>query len=152
VGQVRVEEHVAATPETLYGLVSDVTRMGDWSPETTSCRWVRGATGPAVGAKFRGANRDGWRHWSTTCTVVTADPGKRFAFEVDFAGLPIARWIYDFTAEGDGCLVVETWDDRRAGWVAGPSKVLMGVPDREAHNREGMEATLERLRQVAEAR
>jgi polyketide cyclase/dehydrase/lipid transport protein len=97
-----VEEKIEASPLAVYELVSDVTNMGRWSPETTACRWLRGATGPAVGARFKGANRDRWRRWSTTCTVVSADPGRMFAFDVKFWGIPVARWAYEFAPEATG--------------------------------------------------
>ena len=72
--------HVSAPPEKLYDLVSDVTRMGEWSPETAKCESIGGATGPAVGARFKGTNkRRVW--WSTDATVVAAERGRRFAFE-----------------------------------------------------------------------
>src|SRR5438270_13263418 len=107
--EVSVEEHVQAAPDKLYELVSDVTRMGEWSPETTSCKWLGGATDPAVGARFRGSNRSGWRRWSTTCTVVEADPGRAFAFEVKVGPFPVAKWTYEFAAEGQGSRVTERW-------------------------------------------
>ena len=37
---VEVRRRIAAAPGMVYDLVSDVTRMGEWSPETASCRWV----------------------------------------------------------------------------------------------------------------
>ena len=148
---VEVEERIAAPPGELYGLVSDVTNMGRWSPENEACRWLGGATGPVVGARFRGKNRSGWRRWSTTSTVVTADEGRRFAFEVVFSGMPIARWTYDFEPDGDGTRVVERWDDLRWRPMKSVSKVVMGVPDRPGHNRAGMEATLAALKEAAEA-
>jgi uncharacterized protein YndB with AHSA1/START domain len=151
VSEVTVEEQIAASPETLYGLVSDVTRMGEWSPETTGCRWLGKADGPAVGARFRGANKDGWRRWSTTCTVVEAEPGRRFAFDVSLGPAPVSRWTYTFTPAGDGCIVTESWRDRRHTWMVRLSPFVMGVPDREDHNRQGMIATLERLKKIAES-
>ena len=70
---VEVTEAVRAEPSVVYDLVSDVTRMGSWSPETTSCRWLASATGPTVGARFRGTNRHGpLLRWTTTCTVSPA--------------------------------------------------------------------------------
>jgi uncharacterized protein YndB with AHSA1/START domain len=149
-GPVTVERVIAAPPQVLYRLVSDVTAMSRWSPETTGCRWLGGATGPAVAARFRGANRQGWRRWSTTCTVVTADEGARFAFDVDLGTLPISRWCYDFAEDGDSCRVTETWTDRRPGWMVRLSPVVMGVSDREGHNRAGMETTLANLARAAE--
>ena len=148
--EVQVEAFVAAAPSTLYDMVSDVTRMGSWSPETASCRWVGRDTGPAVGAHFVGANRYGWRRWRTRCTVVAADPGRRFAFDVTAVGFPISHWEYRFEPNGEGCRVVESWEDRRPWWMDRLSTVVMGISDRPEHNRRGMTTTLERLRQAAE--
>jgi hypothetical protein len=148
---VEVSEHVAADPATVWGLVSDVTRMGQWSPETTSCRWLRGATGPAVGARFVGTNRHGVRRWSTRCTVTAAEPGRRFAFDVDFAGVAISKWAYELCEDPDGCVVTESWTDLRPLWMRVSSVPVMGVADRAAHNRRGMRATLAALREAAES-
>ena len=76
-----------ASPERVWDLVSDVTRIGRYSPETFEAEWIDGATGPAVGASFRGhvkRNEKGPVYW-TTCTVTDCDPGKTFAFGVGTA-------------------------------------------------------------------
>lgn len=52
-----VTVEIAAAPDKVYAMVSDITRMGEWSPECVSCRWAKGATGPAVGARFKATNR-----------------------------------------------------------------------------------------------
>ncbi|MGH8894561.1 MAG: SRPBCC family protein [Actinomycetes bacterium] len=147
---VEVSEPVRARPSVVWELVSDVTRMGEWSPETTSCRWLGGAAGPAVGARFRGTNQHGLLRWSTTCTVTAADHGQRFAFDVDFFGVPISQWGYDIAGTSDGCDVTESWSDRRPAWMRVASVPVMGVADRAAHNRKGMQATLTALRVAAE--
>ena len=49
----RATVHIDAPPEKVYAMVSDVTRMGEWSPETHTCRWIDGATGPAVAATWK---------------------------------------------------------------------------------------------------
>ena len=41
---VEVSTVIDADPEALYDLVSDVTRMGEWSPETRSAEWLDSAT------------------------------------------------------------------------------------------------------------
>lgn len=102
VADVELTEQIRAASSVVYDLVSDVTRMGRWSPETTSCRWVGDATGPAVSARFRGTNKRGPMRWTTTCTVTAAEPGRRFAFDVDFVGVPISRWSYDLEPTADG--------------------------------------------------
>jgi hypothetical protein len=130
-------------------MVSDLPRMGEWSPENTGGKWARGA-GPMVGATFRGTNRAGWRWWRTVVTVTAADPGRRFAFDVHFAAVPISTWEYTFAEADGGCLVTESWTERRPGWMRAVSAPLMAVPDRAAHNRANMEKTLQELKKAAE--
>lgn len=142
---VIVELPVQTSPETAYELVSDVTRMGEWSPETRSCRWLDGGTGPSVGARFRGRNRKGWRRWSTTCTVLLAEPGSRFSFEVKLGPLPMARWDYEFIAQGEDCTVRESWTEQRPTWLHRIDPTVMGIPDRSVHNRGNMQTTLANL-------
>ncbi|HZP28186.1 MAG TPA: SRPBCC family protein [Acidimicrobiia bacterium] len=64
---------VAAVPEAVWAVVSDVTRVGEWSGECRGCEWVGDARGPAVGARFRGRNRRGGFRWTRLNEVVTAD-------------------------------------------------------------------------------
>jgi hypothetical protein len=147
---VEVAERMAADPIEVWRLVSDVTRMGSWSPETTACHWIDGATGPVVGARFRGTNRRGPLLWQTTCTVTAADPGRRFAFDVTFGPAAIATWAYDIEPDHNGCVVTESWSDRRVGAMRLASMPVMGIRDRGAHNRRGMVATLAALKAAAE--
>jgi len=147
--EVEVTERIAAAADVLYDLVSDVTRMGDWSPENVGGRWLAAATGPAVGARFRGSNRRGVRRWSTTCMVVAADPGRRFAFEVAFAGIPVSRWSYAFAADNGATLVTETWTDLRPGWFTVVARPFMGVSDMSVHNESNMRTTLANLHRAA---
>jgi uncharacterized protein YndB with AHSA1/START domain len=148
---VQVERTIAAEPKAVWAMVSDVTRMGEWSPETTGCEWVGDATGPVVGARFKGRNQKGFRHWSTICTVAEAEPGASFVFDVKSGPLDVARWAYKFEATDGGCRVTETWTDRRKKIFELISRPIMGINDRPGHNRAGMETTLERLATAAEA-
>ncbi len=148
---VQVSADIAAPAEKVWTLVSDLPRMGEWSPENTGGRWVGGATGPVEGAQFRGSNRKGLRRWSTTCTVTAADAGKKFAFEVTYGPLAISTWEYTFTTNGTSTTVVEEWTDRRPTWMKVASGPVMGVSDRADHNRRGMQQTLERLKAAAES-
>ena len=147
---VRVERTIAATPEELWALVADVTRMGEWSPENNGCDWVAGASGPAVGARFKGRNAHGSKSWSTDCKVTACDAGKRFAFEVKAGGFKVARWSYDFEPADGGCRVVETWEDQRGAIATWFGPVVSGTKDRTERNRETMTETLEHLAQSVE--
>ena len=151
--QVAVEQVVAAPPERVWDLISDVTRMGDWSPEAIGGTWVKGASRPAVGAKFKGRNKHGKRSWSTSCTVTDAEPGRCFGFDVDAGPLGVANWSYTIDPNPDGasCTVTETWTDRRGMLITKLGGVLTGVSDRATHNRSTMEQTLAALAKAAEA-
>jgi hypothetical protein len=149
--EINVERVIAAPPDVLYVRVSDVVRMGDLSPENVGATWLRGATGPAVGARFKGENRNGKKKWSTVATITEAEPGRHFAFEVAAGPFKVARWSYRFEPVDGGCRVTETWIDRR-GWVAHTmAKRVSGTADRAGRNRETMTATLERLAALSEA-
>ncbi len=148
---VEVHREIAAPPEKVWALVSDVTRMGEWSPETTACKWVGGATGPVVGARFKGRNQLEKRKWTTSCIVTDADPGVSFGFLVKVGPFDVARWLYLLEPTADGCRVRERWTERRSAVSKVLGQMATGVKDRAEHNRPGMETTLERLAAAAES-
>ena len=143
---------VSAPADTVWQLVSDLPGMGRLSPENTGGTWKGGATGPAVGARFKGSNRNGFRRWSTTVTVTDCEPGKAFGFDVgSFFGIPVSHWSYVIEPDGDGCLVTETWSDRRPGWFKGPAGLATGVMRRDDESTAvNLEQTLAALKRVAE--
>lgn len=142
---IEVSKVIAASPEQVYALVSDLPRMGEWSPENDGGTWLKGAAAATVGAKFKGKNSHGKRRWSTLSTVVTADPGREFAFDVSSFGLKVARWGYRLEAVEGATEVTEYWSDHRSPVIARITGFVVGVSDRLEHNRAGMEHTLERL-------
>ena len=140
---------VAAEPAAVYALITDLNAMAQLAEETASMRWATGSAA-AVGAVFKGTNRNGWRRWTTTCTITDAEPGRRFAFEVKHTVVPIARWEYLIEATDDGCAVTESTWDRRPGWFKGPAGLFTGVPKRSEANTAHIGATLRRLKARAE--
>lgn len=108
---------IKATPEAVWALVTDLPRMGEWSPENNGGTWLKGATAAAVGAKFKGKNSNGKRSWSTVATVTELDAPRSFAFNVKAGGLKIATWRYDLAPADGGVAVTETWNDPRS-WIA----------------------------------
>jgi Polyketide cyclase / dehydrase and lipid transport len=139
---------VAAPPEAVYALVADVTRMPEFSPEVVSCRWLDGATGPAVGARFEAVNSaGGGKQWKNRPVVTVAEPGREFAFTRTEPMAGSIAWRYRFEPEGAGTRVVESYEVQRPvtrlGWFV-IEKVFRGG-DRRHALREGMRTTLERL-------
>ncbi len=145
-----VTVHMAAPAEKIWDLVSDVTKIGRYSPETFEAEWLDGATGPAVGAKFRGhvkRNGKGPIYW-TTCIVKASEPGKEFAFGVGSADKPLNVWRYVLEPSGDGTNVTESFElaptlPLKIYWT------LFGW-SRGKTNRNGMRTTLERIKAEVE--
>ena len=150
---VSVSTNVAAAPETVYSLVCDVTRYGDWSPENVSGEWIGGATGPAVGARFKGKNKRRLP-WTTTSKVTKAD-GSTFEFETGKKA--DTRWRYEVTPGDDAgsSAVTETVEVlvEPGAFVRWLTKLATGIPwdKRMADLENGMRTTLDGVRRTAEA-
>ncbi|MEV0756478.1 NAD(P)-binding domain-containing protein [Streptosporangium sp. NPDC050280] len=144
---------IDADPHVVWDLISDVTRMGQWSPECRRCFWIGGRRG--VGARFVGINRRGWVTWVTTNEVEQAEPGKSFAFRTATNGV---RWSYRLEQDGGGTLLTERWDV--SGQSAGQRKrtasfanlALGGYEGHTEELRDGIHKTLERVKAAAEQR
>jgi uncharacterized protein YndB with AHSA1/START domain len=147
----RVSIRIEAPPERIYEVITDVAQMGRLSPECTGGRWLDGASGPAVGARFKGTNKRGIARWSTTNEVVAAEPGRRFSFETKESA---ARWTYELEPDGTGTLVTESralFKERPLVAKVFTKLLLGGEQGHEDELRDGMRQTLERLKAIAEA-
>ena len=149
--EVTVE--IAAPPETVYALVSDITRMGEWSPECIRCSWTKGATGPAVGARFKATNK-GKRgpSWFNTPVVTVAQPDREFAFNRSGPGIGSYTWRYVMEPTPTGTRLTESFDAERPlgtamSWL---TEKWVGSSDRDADLHAGMVTTLERIKNAAE--
>ncbi len=142
---------VDADPAVVWALVSDLTRMGEFSPENAGGFWV-GATGPALGARFRGTNRNGAREWHTRVRVVQFEAGRRFAFDVRSPfGMRVSRWAYEVEPTPTGCRLHEHWyrvGNRFVQRFLGPR--VTGRADRPGFNAESIEHTLAAVKAHAE--
>jgi hypothetical protein len=146
---------VAAAPGAVYALVSDVTRTPEFSPEVTTCRWLDGATGPAVGARFEAVNTAAsGKSWRNRPVVTVADAGREFAFSrtEPFAGTIV--WRYRLEPVQGGTRVAESYavvrPVSRLGWFV-IERVFRGGVRREVL-RDGMRTTLERIQAALESR
>ena len=143
--------HIAAPAKLVWDLVSDVTRIGVFSPVTFEAQWLVGVSGPRAGARFRGHVRRYGRgpvYW-TTCTVTASEPGREFAYAVGGpGGTAVNTWRYQLEPAADGTDVTESFEladtlPLRLYWsVAGRVRLRT--------NLDGMRATLEKMKAVAE--
>nr|WP_277601726.1 SRPBCC family protein [Rhodococcus sp. X156] len=140
---LRVSRVIPASPQQLHAVLSDITRMGELSPETTGARWL------TKGERFIAGNRIGPLYrWATLCRVIENQPGSSFAFHVAWPSR--TTWRYQLRAVDGGTEVTETMT--KVPRQALPVRViqrLAGVTDRREHLQAGMARTLERLEAVA---
>ncbi|WP_237341633.1 SRPBCC family protein [Williamsia soli] len=156
---------IAASAQALYSMISDPTRMGEWSPENLGATVVNPKPdGEAfVGMVFEGTNRRGRARWVTRCTVTAADSAERFAFRVHAIGRKApklkganASWEYRFEAnDSGGTTVTETWFDDRRRWPRAVVEIFDRVvtsgttfPEFQEKN---IARTLQALKSAAEA-
>lgn len=146
--------YIEAPPEKVYALISDVTRVGEWSPECRSCEWLDGATGPAVGVRFRGHNRRGWMRWTVPCRVTEVEPNQVFAFETappfPFKNRgPQTGWHYHLEPANGGTVLTESFEVLWYTWFI--TRVLFGgAASRLTQLEESVRETLVRIKVVAE--
>ena len=146
-----VTVHMAAPADRIWNLIADVRNTPRFSPEVFESEWLDGATGPALGARFRGhvrRNEIGPVYW-TTCRVTACEPGREFGFAVLGPGdKAVNNWHYRLAPAGDGTDVTESFRlnsslPTRVFWMfAGGLRGRRNVRD--------MRTTLERIRAVAE--
>ena len=140
-----------APPEQVWALVSDVTRIGEFSPETFEAAWTRGSTGPEVGASFKGhvkRNGVGPIYWAP-CQVTACVPEELFEFSVGSDDVTVNTWGYRLEPTDGGTLVTEYFRLEPAIYLRAYWAVMGRLRGRT--NEKGMRTTLERMRAVVES-
>ena len=153
---VEVEIFIEAPPERVWGLVTDIVLMGEWSPEYDGGEWLDGATGAVVGARFRGHNSREGREWESVSTVIEAEPGRSFAWAVGDPDNAAATWRFYLTPVRNGTRVRQ--HVQLGPGPSGLTRRIAEVPDREAdviaarvkEHHGNMQATLDGLKSAAE--
>lgn len=151
--RIEVSRDVAASPEAVFDLVTDIHRLSEWSPEIVGCEWCDDATGPAVGATYDGHNRgtvDPSKTWTTQARITEFERPTTYTFECRSRDFHYATWGYRIEPTDDGCRVTEWTEDLRPEAALVRSVSISGVEDRAAYNRESMATTLDRLAAVVE--
>lgn len=150
---------VAAPPEAVWPVVSDIATPVRFSTELQEVAWCEGdgAGGAALGARFVGRNRHPVAgEWETTSTVVELVPGERFAWVVGDPDRPAARWRFTLEAIDGGTRLVQ-WMRMGPG-RSGINPAIDAMPDKEhrilerrlAEHRANMEATLAGIADLVE--
>jgi hypothetical protein len=144
--------HMAAPADKIWDLVADVRNIGSYSPEVFEAEWLDGATGPALGARFRGhvkRNEIGPVYW-TVCRVTACEPGREFGFAVLVGDRAVNNWHYPAGAVGRWYRRDRIIPDGVVA-VCRPLLLLFGGFLRQRRNVRDMTKTLHRIKDVAEA-
>ncbi len=149
--ELRAEATVAAPPERVWALLTDFSKMSDWSPETMAMLpLLRG--GLRTGQQYVGLNRRKAMVWPTRSVVAVLEPGRVLAWDTRSSG---ARWIWELEDDGQGGTRVV----HRRPVPAGLTKVsglfarlfLGGAAGHSDELEAGMATTVSRLKAAAEA-
>lgn len=128
---------IAAAPERVWELVSDIHLMPELSGELRSVEWLDGASGPAVGNRFLGRNEHpALGAWETTSHVVACQRPREFTWSVGDPEHPTATWGFALEAS-DGGTLLRQWA-RMGPAPSGLSRAIERMPDKEqkiVHNR-----------------
>ncbi len=145
------ETLIEAPPETIYDLVSDLTRMGEWSPECQRVEWLDGSSEAFVGATFIGHNVGGPRglmKWSRRGRVLAAARGREFAFVTEEGGRESTEWRYRFEPTDAGTRVVESYTVK---WIPTWARIVDVPTNRARELRASIGRTLDQLKAAAES-
>lgn len=146
----QVELHIDADASVLYGMVSDLPRIGEWSPECEGVDWEGEVGTPVPGTTFVGRNAVGPGRrirYSRHGSVLVAEPGREFTFITDEGGRPSTVWRYTFTPSGGGTRVTEAYEVR---WIPVWARILDVPTNRHRELLANMRTTLENLKAAAE--
>lgn len=148
--ELYAETTVAAPPDKVWALLSDLGRMPEWSPELVRMVPLKPG-GLRLGQWYLGLNRRKVVLWPTRSVVAVLEPGRSLAWDTRSSG---ARWIWEISPDGDGTRVVHRRPVPRTLTVL--SKVFaplaLGGSDEHADELEaGMAETVARLKAAAEA-
>lgn len=149
---------VASDVRTVWDVVTDPAMPARFSSELAGVEWLDGATGPELGARFRGSNRhDLAGEWQMDCVITAFDVDRRFEWTVGDPADPTATWRFEL----DPTAPDRTTLSQHVRLGPGPSKlteIIASMPDAEEHvidrrlaeHRENMRRTLEGARALVE--
>ncbi|MEN4475425.1 SRPBCC family protein [Mycolicibacterium cosmeticum] len=149
--QASVTVHMNAPADQVWNLIADIQNTPKYSPEVFESEWLDGATGPALGATFRGhvkRNEIGPIYW-TTCRVTACEAGREFGFEVLAGNRPVNNWHYALVPAGAGTNVTESF--RMMPGLLDTVFGIFGGQLRTRRNIRDMTTTLNRIKAEVEA-
>ncbi|GAC56987.1 hypothetical protein GOHSU_14_01540 [Gordonia hirsuta DSM 44140 = NBRC 16056] len=140
---------IAGTPEQVWSVVSDLGRMGEWSPQ---CKKMFIFSGPVkLGTRTLNINRRGLLVWPTQSKVVAFTPNREIAWRIAENN---TVWGFEI-AETDGGVTLTQARKAAGGQTSKVSsflvdKVFGGNDDFETELATGMRDTLGKIKNAVE--
>lgn len=139
---------VRASADQVYAVISDVTRIPEWSPETRRAKWLSPN-------RFQAWNRRRLGRWRTVADVVEAQPGRRFSFVVQAMGGDWTQWTY-FIEHGSTAGATRLTETFRMCvplplGVAAFEHLFLFVRDRRGDLQRNLDVSVDRIRRIVEA-
>ena len=155
---VTVEVDVAASPERVWELASDINISAQFSNEFQGAEWVD-ADGPRVGASFVGRNEraDVNRKWETTSYVVACEPNRVFSWNVNDRDQPSAQWRFELERIPGGTrlrqrlIIGPSLSTTGRAMEENPGQALQILASRREQHRGNMNLTVQGIKRLAEA-
>ncbi len=140
---------VQAPPAAVWAVVSDLKRMGEWSPQCKKMAVLGGE--PKLGTRTINLNKRGPLVWPTSAKVVRFEPERRLAFRVTENH---TIWSYELEPTETGTRVTERRE--APGGTTAVSNLLIRVAFGNQRNfdgelERGMNATLAKIKAAAES-
>ena len=165
---VTASVEVDCEPEAAWALITTIERTGEFSPECVNAKWIDGASGPSVGARFEGTNhvvttyegKDYDYTWVRPCTVTVAKRSTRFSYMVGdrYDGTPACAWDVEIEPTANGCRITQHFQHLPRGFSgarhaadANPARAEQIVHDRAQDLTDGMNQTLRVMKHVLES-
>lgn len=122
---------VAAAPEAVWAVVTDISVSARFSPEVQAAEWIDGASGVAVGSRFRGLNKNEYLgEWATESVVSEVDEGRRWVWQVFNQDNEVsASWGFE-VEPGRDAVTVRHWG-KMGPALSGLKDPIEKMPDKE---------------------
>jgi uncharacterized protein YndB with AHSA1/START domain len=139
---------IDAAPEHVWTVLSDLTRMPEWSPQ---CRSMRLLSTLREGAFTINWNRHGRKFWPTVSKIERLEPNRAIAFRTLTNN---STWLFEITPIPTGSRLTEhrlvpptgtTWFSKTI-----VQHMLGGEDDFDVKMAEGMRATIAKIKVAVE--
>ncbi|NBE99299.1 SRPBCC family protein [Nonomuraea sp. KC401] len=125
--ETTIEELLPASAKAIWTVLTDPTRVGEWSSECRTSHWLDGATEPTAGARYIGWSQVRWISWSRACRILRADRPHQYQFET-ISRSHCTHWSFQLEPSGAATRAQQTFEVPRI-WKVFELTVALLLPE-----------------------